>query len=74
MSANRQKSYILYCNKATAAVVISHLRISNNGELKKILGFWSKITPLHIEEGVKGQSKQFEKSCTMTFYKGDLMS
>ena len=37
-------------NKATAVVVISHLRISNNGELKE------------LEEGVKGKSQQLEKS------------
>ena len=38
-------------NKATAAVVISRLRISNNGEPKEIKGLCSKITPLDIEEG-----------------------
>ena len=37
-------------NKATAAAVISHLRISNNGELKE------------LEEGVKAKSQQLEKS------------
>ena len=37
-------------NKATAAAVISRLRISNNGELKE------------LEEGVKGKCQQLEKS------------
>ena len=49
-------------NKATAAAVISHLRISNNGELKETQGLCSKITPLNIEEGVKGKSHQLENS------------
>ena len=49
-------------NKVTAAAVISRLRISNNGELKEIEGLCSKITPLDIEEGVKGKSQQLEKS------------
>ena len=37
-------------NKATAAAVISRLRISNNGELKE------------LDEGVKDKSQQLEKS------------
>ena len=37
-------------NKATTAVVISRLRISNNGEVRE------------LEEGVKGKSQQLEKS------------
>ena len=37
-------------NKATAAAVISRLRISHNGE------------PKELEEGVKGKSQQLEKS------------
>ena len=49
-------------NKATAAAVISRLRISNNGELKETKGLCSKITPLDIEEGVKGKSQQLENS------------
>ena len=47
-------------NKATAAAVISRLRISNNGELKETEGLCSKITPLDIGEGVKGKSQQLE--------------
>ena len=39
--------------KKTAAVVISHLRISSNGELREIQGLCSKMTPLDSEEGVK---------------------
>ena len=38
-------------NNVTATVVISRLRISNNGELKEIEGLCSKITPLDTEEG-----------------------
>ena len=49
-------------NKATATAVMSRLRIGNNGELKEILGLCSKITPLDIEEGVKGKSQQLENS------------
>ena len=45
-----QKTQNLYKNKATAAAVISRLRIGNNGELKE------------LEEGVKGKSQQLEKS------------
>ena len=47
-------------NKATAAAVISRLRISNNGELKEMQGLCSKITP--VEEGFKGKSQQLEDS------------
>ena len=52
----------MYTNKATAAAVISCLRISNNGALKEIQGLYSKMTPLDIEEGVNGKSQQLEKS------------
>ena len=48
-------------NKATAAAVISRLRISNNGELEEIEGLCSMIAPLDIEEGVKGKSQQLKK-------------
>ena len=44
-------------NKATAAAVISRLRISNNGDLKETQGLCSKTTLLDIEEGVKGKSQ-----------------
>ena len=60
VSTNLTNCYLL--NKATAAMVISRLRINNNGELKKIYGLCSKITPLDIEEGVKGKSQQLEKN------------
>ena len=56
-------------NKTTAAAVISCLRISINGELKEILGICTKITPLHIEKGVKGKSQQLEKSQVLTSFK-----
>ena len=54
---NCKKIIAFINNKATAAAVISRLRISNNGELKETKGLCSKITPLDIEEGVKGKSQ-----------------
>ena len=67
LSLSEIPSYVHICpgykeNKATAAAVISLLRISNNGELKEIRGLCSNITPLDIEQGFKVKSQQLEKS------------
>ena len=56
---------VCFQNETTAAVVLSSLRISNNGDLWEIEGLCGKVTPVDIEEGIKGQIQLIEKRVTV---------